>query len=73
MVDLIDGDELLCEERLDAMVVVGLVEQLRVGAVEGCLSGDNVGLGLVDGGCGTVDVCGGAVGVGAGSSYGAYL
>ena len=73
LIDLIYGNELFCEERLDAMKVVGLVKQLCVRTVEGCLSGDHVGLGLVDSGCGTIDVCGGAVGVGTGGSNGAYL
>ena len=70
---LIYGDELLGQQRLDTVIVVGRVEQFGVGAVECRLSVGNICFGFVHRSCGTVDVRSGAVGVCAGRSYGAYL
>jgi hypothetical protein len=60
---LIYRDELLGQQRLDTVIVVGRVEQLGGGAVEGGLGVGDICLGLVYRSRGAVNIGSGAVGV----------
>ena len=73
LVHLVDGDELLGQQRLNAMKIVGLVSKFGVGAVKGRLRSRNICLGFVDRSCGAIDVRGGAIRIRPGSTYCAHL
>ncbi len=73
LVHLIDSDELLGQQRLDAVIVVGRVEQFGVGAVEGGLGIGDICLRFVDRGRGAVDIRRSAVGIRSRRPDGAYL
>ena len=73
LVYLVYGDELLGQERLDAMKIISLVSQFGVTAIEGRLRGGNICLGFVDRSRGAIDVRGRAISICPGSTYGAHL
>ena len=73
LVDLVYGDKLLGQQRLNAMKVVGLVSQFGVGAVEGRLRSRNICFGFAYRGCGAIDVRASAIRIGPGCPYRAHL
>ena len=56
-----------------SVVVVRCVEQLGIGAIQGCLSVRNIGLRFVDRSGSPIDICCGAIGIGARRSNGTHL
>ncbi len=73
LVHLIYSDELLGQQRLDAVIVVGRVEQFGVGAVEGGLGVRNICFGFVHCRRSAVDIRRGAVRIRPRGSDGAHL
>jgi hypothetical protein len=72
-VHLIYRDELLGQQRLDTVRVVGRVEQVGVGAVERSLGVNNICFGFVHRGRSAVDIRGGAVSIRTRGPDGAHL
>ena len=73
LVHLVYGDKLLGQQRLDAMKVIGLIEQFSVGAVECSLHRGDICFGFADGGYRAIDVRRSAVSIGLGCANGTYL
>ncbi len=73
LVHLVYGDELLGQQWLNAMKIVGLVSKFGVGAVKGRLRSRNICLGFVDRSCRAIDVRRRAISIRMGSTYCAHL
>ena len=74
LIHLIHGDELLRQQRLNAVKVVGLIQQLGLGAVEGGLRVRDIGFRFVNGREAARSTFAAAlVGICVRSSYCAYL
>jgi hypothetical protein len=72
-VHLIYRDELLGQQRLDTVIIVGRVDPFGVGAVEGSLGVGNICLGFVHRSPSAVDIRSGAVSICPRGSHGAHL